>query len=183
MIRKTVVVLRLGQVNQFLRLAPKVRFFSKKRVSSAVARTDAVPKYPWIEQADPNGSGKRYYWNEETDETTHLGSGRPNHWVEVEDPQGTRAVYWWNPETNETTAVGEPRPSLFSDRNSLVSVRTEESIIRPFGIQNNLDVNRASQQQQQQLQQPSFGKTMLIYAGFGVGMTFAAVAVRGIFGF
>lgn len=172
------VVGRTGHLNRF-------SFSTRKRTATKIVSiANDVPKYPWIQQTDPNGSGNMYYWNQETDETTYLGSPRPNHWVEVQDPNGSNAVYWWNPESNETTAVGEPRPDLFAARYISIPVVTNDAGIRPFGMgqSSNLDVQRA-QQQQQQLQQPSFGKTLVIYAGFGVGMTLAMIAVRGIFGF
>ena len=167
-------------VNRILR-PRRAPFSTVKRSRSVTVVEPDVPKYPWVEQLDPNGSGQKYYWNPNTNETTHLGSPRPNHWVEVPDPNGSSGVYWWNPETNQTTAVGEPRPNLFASQSTVVVSMTDAGI-RPFGMSSNqLDTQRASQQQQ--VQPPSFSKTMVSYVVLGMGMTFGMVAVRAIFGF
>eukprot|EP01031_Cornospumella_fuschlensis_P024352 gene24352-29436_t len=70
---------------------------------------------PWVERLDPAGSGRKYYWNKNTNETTHLGAPKPIHWVEVQDPQGSPLTYWWDPETNSTTALGEAKPSIYRE--------------------------------------------------------------------
>lgn len=177
---RTVRIATHGNLGRILR-TNKTPFSTGKRGRSLVSVEPDVPKYPWVEQADPKGSGQDYFWNPETNETTHLGSPRPSHWVEVADPNGSGGMYWWNPETNQTTAVGEPRPNLFAGHSTVVLINNDAGI-RPFGIgQTNLDVQRARQQQQQAPQ--SFGGTMVTYIVLGAGMTFGMVAVRAIFGF
>lgn len=145
--------------------------------------TQGTEKNPWVEQADPSGSGMTYYWNPKTDETTHLGSGKPQHWVEVSDPNGSSQTYWWCPDTEQTTPLGAPRPPLFPSSQISVSahrVAHGTRAIRPFSSDSGVDAYRSQQSLQQQ---PSFGKTMMVYATFGAGLTFAMVAVRAIFGF
>eukprot|EP00929_Paragymnodinium_shiwhaense_P025453 TRINITY_DN15392_c0_g1_i1.p2 TRINITY_DN15392_c0_g1~~TRINITY_DN15392_c0_g1_i1.p2 ORF type:complete len:143 (+),score=20.56 TRINITY_DN15392_c0_g1_i1:132-560(+) len=34
---------------------------------------------PWVEVKDPHGSGKTYWWNKLTNQTTTLGASRPGH--------------------------------------------------------------------------------------------------------
>ena len=166
------------------------KFYNKQLLKRSFTRnstgltltTPTAEKYPWIEQTDPNGSGLTYYWNTKTNETTHLGSGRPQHWIEVEDPNGSSSYYWWNPETNQTTPLNSPRPSLFPlpPTSNTTSIRTY-GVIRPVISDNSIDAYQ--RQQQVPVQQQSFGKTMIVYATFGAGITFAMVAVRALFGF
>lgn len=146
-------------------------------------------KNPWKAQEDPEGSGKIYYWNTETDETTALGAPRPAHWVSVRDPNGSGLVYWWNPETNETTAVGAPKPNSHNNHIAAIvdnnvnhvnnkSNPTTSRSIMPFG-------NRIQQYQppQQPDQPQTVGRSMVTFFTWGMGMTFAMVAVRAIMGF
>jgi hypothetical protein len=157
------------------------RAFSRKQGSSIIASQKAGEKYPWQEQLDPNGSGQTYYWNPNTDETTHLGSGKPQHWVEVQDPNGGPQTYWWCPETDQTTQLGSPRPPLFPTTSLAAHNQSPvQRSMRPFVSDNGVDAYRPQSPQQQQ---PSFGRTMVTYATFGAGITFAMVAVRAILGF
>lgn len=150
---------------------------SSTRTSSALVSQEGYSaKNPWKQQPDPNGTQQTYYWNTETNETTQLGSPRPQHWVEVADPAGSNLTYWWNPETNATTPLGEAKPHMFQP----TVVAVSNTSIRPFGIRGGLDANP---QQYQQLQPPSFGKTMVTYVVLGMGMTFGMVMVRAILGF
>lgn len=69
----------------------------------------SVPaKGKWVEVKDAQ-SGKSYFWNEVTGQTTPLGSSKPDAWVEVTD-KSTGLTYYWNQQSGETTAVGEPMP-------------------------------------------------------------------------
>jgi hypothetical protein len=112
---------------------------------------------PWKQQTDPKGSGLVYWWNPETNETTHLGSLRPRHWVEVQDPVGSSLTYWWDPDTNETTSLGAPRPHhLQPDQ---------------------------SQQPFQPTQPMSFGGHMIHMMGVGFGVTMGFIVIRLVFGF
>jgi hypothetical protein len=113
---------------------------------------------PWKQQTDPNGTGLVYWWNPETNETTHLGSPRPNHWIEVQDPAGSSLTYWWDPETNQTTQLGAPRPHF-------------------------LPVTQQAQQTFPPVQQVSFGKQMTHMVGMGFGMTMGMIAIRFLLGF
>lgn len=176
--------IRTSEVIKRLRRVATVSPFSTKppsnRTTSAlVSQENYVAKNPWKQQPDPKGSQLTYYWNTETNETTQLGSPKPQHWVEVVDPQGSEQTYWWNPETNVTTALGEAKPHMFQASAVAVSGPSQQQI-RPFGIRGGLD---AHHQQYQQMPQPSFGKTMLTYVTLGVGMTFGMVLVRAILGF
>lgn len=158
------------------------RFFSRRQQTSAgiVARnTQSAEKYPWVEERDPAGSGLTYYWNTVTNETTPLGSGKPMHWIEVADPNGSSQTYWWCPDTNQTTPLGAPRPALFPQ---LAVAHTGAQPIRPFTTDMGVDAYRPNHQQQR-VEQPSLGKTMMVYATFGAGLTFAMIAVRAILGF
>lgn len=112
---------------------------------------------PWKQQTDPKGSGLVYWWNPETNETTHLGSLRPQHWVEVQDPNGSSLTYWWNPETNETTPLGSPRPHY----------------LQAF----------QSPQHLQPVQPTSFGGHMIQMMGVGFGVTMGFIVIRAILGF
>jgi hypothetical protein len=113
---------------------------------------------PWKPQTDPNGSGLVYWWNPETNETTHLGSPRPNHWIEVQDPVGSSLTYWWDPETNQTTQLGAPRPHF------LPTIQQPQQAFPP-------------------VQQVSFGKHMIHMVGMGFGMTMGLMAIRVLLGF
>mmetsp|Transcript_112564 Transcript_112564/g.220656 ORF Transcript_112564/g.220656 Transcript_112564/m.220656 type:complete len:184 (+) Transcript_112564:57-608(+) len=161
------------------------RPFSRKAqtVGLIATNTESAEKYPWVEEKDPNGSGKTYYWNTITNETTHLGSGKPIHWIEVADPNGSSQTYWWCPDTDQTTPLGSPRPALFPLQASVTVVHTGGvRPIRPFTTDVGVDAYRPNNQTPQ-MEQPSLGKTMMVYATFGAGLTFAMVAVRAILGF
>ncbi len=134
--------------NSLVDLAPK-----------SISVTDV--KNPWVEQKDPAGSNLVYYWNPETNETTHLGSPKPRNWLEVKDPNGSELSYWWDPDAQETTPLGASKPP------SIVPVGNT-TYIQPFGIQDN--------QQPQTL--GSSMKTMFLW---GAGMSFAFALVGSIF--
>jgi hypothetical protein len=110
---------------------------------------------PWVRTKDPNGTDSYYYWNPLTNETTPLGSPKPQHWVEVKDIN-TSSTYWWNVETNETTPLGAAKPSALPTTNAYSS---------PF-VQ--------SQQQPRQTLTSSMGS----YFVMGFGMTLGIVMVR-----
>lgn len=61
----------------------------------------------WQQVKDEN-TGRLYWWNQETNETTSYSVEKPKDWEAVESDKG---VYWWCRETNETTAAGAPRPT------------------------------------------------------------------------
>eukprot|EP00931_Biecheleriopsis_adriatica_P042345 TRINITY_DN24134_c0_g1_i1.p2 TRINITY_DN24134_c0_g1~~TRINITY_DN24134_c0_g1_i1.p2 ORF type:complete len:124 (-),score=25.09 TRINITY_DN24134_c0_g1_i1:101-472(-) len=44
---------------------------SRRRVSESLNKDD------WVEVSDPQGSGKTYWWNRATNQTTHVGAARP----------------------------------------------------------------------------------------------------------
>ena len=133
----------------------KVQFSLKRAL--VVKKVGAVPveatKSPWVETKDPNGSNLTYYWNTETNETTPLGSTKPNHWIEVKSDEG---LYWWNPETEETTALGAPRPPLFGQ------------------------ILQSSSNNYNQLNPPpqTLGSSMKTYFLLGIGMTAGITLVR-----
>lgn len=139
--------------------------FSSKSSNSLV---DLAPKplsvtdikNPWIEQKDPNGTDQIYYWNRETNETTHLGSSKPRNWLEVKDPNGSELSYWWDPDAQETTPLGACKPP------SIVPVENNNTYIRPFGIDS---------------QPQTLGSSMKSMFFWGAGMSFAFAVVGAIF--
>jgi len=118
-------------------------------------------KNPWIEQKDPNGSSLTYYWNTETNETTHLGSPKPRNWIEVKDPNGSELTYWWDPEAHETTKLGESKPSYLS--NTTTGGRAVQTPIF-------MNDNRPQ----------TLGSAMKSMFWWGVGMSFAIAAVNAV---
>ncbi|CAE7156581.1 unnamed protein product [Symbiodinium pilosum] len=80
-----------------------------KPAAAAATKAPAPTADDWHEVQDP--SGKSYWWNKRTNETTAVGAAKPgpDPWQEVKDPSGQ--TYWWNKETNQTTAIGAPKPS------------------------------------------------------------------------
>jgi hypothetical protein len=83
---------------------------------------------PWVPVKDPAGSGKVYYWNKETDETTHVGAPKPLLWIEEADPNGSDITYWWCLETGQSTSLGAPRPSPF------INQEQEQQFVRPVSF-------------------------------------------------
>lgn len=85
--------------------------------SQSTSEEEAKIPDPWkavIEKA----SGKSYWWNTITGETTDLDAPKPapndslsdkDTWTAVID-KATGLTYWWNKGTGETTDVGAPRP-------------------------------------------------------------------------
>ena len=130
--------------------------FSLKR-AIVVKKVGAVPvettKSPWVETKCPDGSNSTYYWNTETNETTPLGSAKPEHWIEVKSDEG---LYWWNPETEETTALGAPRPPIF--RQSLQNSSNYSNQFKP--------------------PPQTLGSSMKTYFFLGIGMTAGITLVR-----
>ena len=60
----------------------------------------------WVEHPDPSGSGKSYFFNESTQETTWErpeAAPLPPGWVEQPDPAGSGKSYFFNESTQETT--------------------------------------------------------------------------------
>jgi hypothetical protein len=146
-----------------------VRKFSVQRKGTGLIVTEKKGvKNPWIAQKDPNGSGQLYYWNKDTNETTHLGSTKPIHWVEVDDPQGSGMTYWWDPETNSTTALGASKPAKY--RNTALASFNEQSPLA------NINPYQAP------LQPMQVGSAMKTYFALGVGMSFAFTLVGALFG-
>lgn len=126
-----------------------------------------IPKNPWIEKRDPNGSGLTYFWNTETNETTPLGYPKPMNWIPVNDPSGSGLIYWWDPESNTTTALGEPKPAAIVPMSNTTS---QPAFVRGPAFQQT--VNRPQ----------SFAGNMVTYATLGAGMTLAMIAVRAVLG-
>jgi hypothetical protein len=160
------------------------RRYSRHQPAVAGHKAHKNTKNPWVEQQDPEGSGKTYYWNPTTNEVTHLGSGKPQYWVEVDDPEGSGQTYWWCLDTDQTTPLGAARPPLFTTPPGAVTAYPSAptaGAIRPFASDSGVEPYRPPTQQP--IPQPSLGKTMVAYATFGAGFTFAIVAVRAIFGF
>lgn len=125
-----------------------------------VKKERAVPaeatKSPWVETKDPNGSHLTYYWNTKTNETTALGSARPEHWIEVKSDEG---LYWWNPETQETTAIGALQPPSFTQISN-----------------SNSNYNHFNPPPQ------TLGSSMKTYFFLGIGMTVGITIVKLIIG-
>ncbi len=119
---------------------------------------------PWVACPDPAGSQMMYYWNQETNETTPVGSSKPLNWVEVEDPAGSEKTYWWNPETNSTTALGEPRPP---------------SSLTAYQQQKTMEYYR--QQQMTYGQPTTLGGAMKTYFMLGIGLTMGMAMVGALF--
>ena len=109
-----------------------------------------------------------YYWNKETNETTHLGAKKPTHWIEVKDQSGSELTYWWDPESNQTTPLGSPRPNNIDNIPGIL-LTNSSPISRHFTTQSNAN--------------PSFRQTMVTYASLGVGLTLGMTFVRFLFGF
>lgn len=184
---------------------------SKILESRKTKRPKTAPKEqhpnPWVARKDPEGSGRIYYWNTETNETTALDAPRPSNWVPLKDPKHSGEVYWWNPETDETTPLGASKPANTDDAGNQITVyaagvnsslhspsrnNSNNSIDyqqqrsppthsgMPFGPNSRL---QQYQQQHQHYQQQSLGGSMVTYFTWGVGLTFAMITVRAVFGF
>jgi len=139
-----------------------IRPQGKKRLRTATNETDN----PWVEKADPNGSGQRYFWNQRTNETTHLGSPKPIHWIEVDDPEGSGQTYWWDPDTDATTPVGAPKPSIY--RNTSISAYSSP-----------MPTNYVPPEQP--IRPMTLGSSMKLYFGLGLGMSMAFAVVGALF--
>ncbi len=146
-------------------LSSSLRHFSNNNKALALKDTKQKVISPWIQKPDPKGSQMTYFWNTETNETTALGSPKPNHWVEVQDPAGSELTYWWNVDNNRTTALGVPRPDIYDPTGLAVYNQQART---PFGY--------AHEQPQ------TLGQSMKMYFGLGVGMTVAFGLVRAILG-
>lgn len=121
-------------------------------------------KNPWVAVKDPKAqTALVYYWNQQTGETTALGAPKPRHWVEVKDPNGSALTYFWDPETNEVTALGAPKPGSIQAGSNV-----HQSVVFP--------------RFQQQQVPTTFGGTMKLYFGLGVGMSIGMMLVRAILG-
>jgi hypothetical protein len=147
--------------------------------SLLVPSKDQATESPWKKQPDPAGSGQFYYWNTETDETTPLNSPKPQHWVSVSDPNGSGASYWWNPETNETSSLGAEKPHMYG---GLTQIPTQTTVV-VNQVRTDAGFMRSAQhvQQYQQVQPQTLGRSMLSYAAWGAGLTFAIAFVRSLF--
>ena len=154
----------------------------------STSKSNDPHKSPWVARKDPEGSGRIYYWNTETNETTPLDAARPAHWVQLPDPEKSGLKYWWNPETNETTPLGAERPAAngillpvqrFESTSTTPTVNTNKSVL-PFGQSSRIQEYK---QQQQQMPPPTLGRSMVTFFTWGVGMTMAMVAVRAVLGF
>lgn len=121
---------------------------------------------PWIPVADPAGSGQVYYWNKDTNETTHLGSPKPLVWIEEADPNGSDMTYWWSPETGESTQLGAPRPTV----HGIQTVEPQQQQMTAFPLRSGFSSSSPPS---------TFGSTMLQYVlmGFTVSAAFALVKV------
>eukprot|EP00435_Cladocopium_sp_Y103_P029815 s77_g7.t1 len=77
---------------------------------AAASNVPAPTPDDWQEVPD-TASGKSYWWNKKTNETTAVGAPKPgpDPWEQVQDSSGQ--TYWWNKQTNQTTALGAPKPS------------------------------------------------------------------------
>eukprot|EP00808_Paulinella_micropora_P015035 g65038.t1 len=125
---------------------------------------------PWEEVKDA-ASGKSYWWNKETDETTVLGAPKPtgnsavvtaDPWKEVKDP-ATGQSYWWNQITDETTPLGAPKP------------QPRAPAPQPGGP-------GGAPLQQQQQGGPGLGGVLMEGMAFGVGSSIAHRAVDSVLG-
>lgn len=137
-----------------------------KRSNKNIATVDNTEN-PWVEQSDPNGSGMRYYWNRQTNETTPLGYPKPIHWVEVDAPDGSGRTYWWDPETNTTTPVGATKPSIYRD--TALMTQAQPSVPTHY------DPSQAPYPPQ------TLGSSMKTYFGLGVGMSLAFAVIGALF--
>lgn len=152
-------------------LFPQFRFLSSRQAAPSANKSLALKDNkqamisPWVQKPDPQGSSLQYYWNTQTNQTTALGSPKPNHWVEVQDPAGSALTYWWNVENNQTTALGAPKPDLY-DATGLAVYQPQGRA--PFGY------TYAAPQ--------TLGQSMKMYFGLGLGMSIAFAAVRAILG-
>eukprot|EP01041_Mallomonas_annulata_P007403 gene7403-15122_t len=139
-----------------------IRFFSSKGTKTSrnqltnrsTPNNEVEVSESWMEVMDPKGSGKSYWWNKKTNETTVLGAPKPENWKELKDPAGSDLTYWWNPETNATTALGQAPPY--------------RELYKPV-----FPINSSRYQPQ------SFGGVMMysMALGFGVSLAFTFVRV------
>lgn len=155
--------LRLGYVYGNRYICMKSILILKSSLSSKISNLStnipsrsALTKNPWIKLKDPDGSGLIYYWNPLTNETTWLGSPKPQHWIEVVDKESALS-YWWNVDTDETTLLDSAKPSPFPHLNMYAQLRAEEE------------------------QQYMMVGTMGAYFLIGISLSFGAVLVRQIF--
>lgn len=87
------------------------RFARRVGAKPAAASNVPAPAVDDWQEVPDNASGKSYWWNKKTNETTPLGAPKPgpDPWEQVKDSSGQH--YWWNKQTNQTTALGAPKPS------------------------------------------------------------------------
>lgn len=108
--------LRSCKLFLYLGLAAMLRVTARRFARRVGAKPAAASNVPapavddWQEVPD-NASGKSYWWNKKTNETTPVGAPKPgpDPWEQVKDASGQH--YWWNKQTNQTTALGAPKPS------------------------------------------------------------------------
>eukprot|EP00928_Gymnodinium_smaydae_P058143 TRINITY_DN41364_c0_g1_i1.p1 TRINITY_DN41364_c0_g1~~TRINITY_DN41364_c0_g1_i1.p1 ORF type:complete len:144 (+),score=13.62 TRINITY_DN41364_c0_g1_i1:63-434(+) len=56
---------------------PLMRAPYRPKLPNFSSKTAAEAKDPWVEVPDPLGSGKTYWWNQTTNQTTHVGAPHP----------------------------------------------------------------------------------------------------------
>jgi hypothetical protein len=105
---KTAVHFRVGtssiSTNPF---ALTVRNFARvpKRSSRAGAGAVESSVDPWVAVKDPEGSGRIYWWNKRTDETTPLDAPKPGSEISV-PPPGSAGVANANPMIQQAQSPG-----------------------------------------------------------------------------
>eukprot|EP00808_Paulinella_micropora_P009923 g44602.t1 len=129
------------------------------------------PEQVWEEVSD-QATGQKYWWCQETDETTHVGAPRPKSWREVtvlDEGSGKEVSYWWCEASNETTAVGAPRPRA---GDTAVAAPAHPFPVTPLTAAQRAQV-AAMRQAQQQGQPVSFASSLGNAFIWGVGMATA----------
>ena len=104
---------------------------TKAAAATTKTTTDSTDD-AWLEKVDPN-SGKTYYYNKKTNETSWVKPGTGNEWIESTDPNTgktcyinmlTRKTQWTKPEGFKGKNEGEAKPVAKAETTTTTTVKT-----------------------------------------------------------